>query len=152
MSVAQLPDDVLRYELFPFLGFEDRMNANRVLKPSYRIGKKMDKTLPIKLHIRMVIPFVRRLIVGGDNENPRQRRMKIVQLVKSFRKYAVILQHNINFREVTIGKLISFTQDEEFAGTTWSNSSKEYLIHISLEALYAIKKFYPYKYEVTVPI
>jgi len=152
MSVAQLPDDVLRYELFPFLGFEDRINANRVLKSSYRIGKKMDKTVPIKLHIKMTIPFVRSLVQGSFFESDRQKRVRIINLVKNFRKYAVILQHNQNFRAVTLGKLISFTQDEEFAGSTWSSSSKEYLIHISLEALSAINQFYPYKYEVAVPV
>lgn len=152
MSLTQLPDDVLRYELFPFLGLEDRINANRALKPSYRIGKKMPIHIPTELQVRLTIPYVRSLVQGSFYETDRQKRVRIINLVKHFRKYAVILQHNKKFRATTLAKLISFTQPEEFAGSTWSTSGKEFLIHISLEAISSINTYYPYKYEVSVPV
>ena len=41
--MTQISEDVIRGVILPFLGMDDRISFNRVLKPEYRYGMRMKK-------------------------------------------------------------------------------------------------------------
>ena len=42
-TILDLPDDIFRYELFPYLRWQDRVNFNSILPNSYRVSTRMKK-------------------------------------------------------------------------------------------------------------
>jgi hypothetical protein len=61
-KILDLPDDTFRYEIFPYLGWHDRVNFNSVLPISHRIATRFKKERIIQHEQYVLIHYLIRII------------------------------------------------------------------------------------------
>lgn len=124
--------DVIRYELFPFLDFESRVNLNQCLPPRDRVPKKFDKTF-LETHQRdmcvsMLTSYLTSIedMPSGDKKFKRIKKMlKLMQTPT----YISFINKHASFRAAVVNKV-----------TEMRTAATYYDVRGSLEAKVALIK------------
>ncbi|NDB84744.1 MAG: hypothetical protein EB127_18865 [Alphaproteobacteria bacterium] len=107
-----IPLDIIQYEIFPLLSYEERIHLNRCLPPWDRISKKMDK-MSIEKHehdfiVDSIKSRVKKFIASYSN-NRFKLFIGIFKLLQKPR-YFNIIRDTFIFREMIINKINDFTE------------------------------------------
>jgi hypothetical protein len=124
-----LPVDVLRHHLLPFLGWEDRINVNRMTPPGDRTPpNKIPKDRIIAHQLTMVAPqLMKKVKKANDLHVRRARRVGIRPpiyevadaVIDVFREIVknhnmLIVQHSPKLRETVMRKVAEFSEPASF--------------------------------------
>jgi len=126
-----IPLDVIRYELFPFLDFESRVNLNQCLPPRDRVPKKFDKAF-LEAHERDIcISMIRSYLTSiedmpsGDKKFKRIKKMyKLMQTPT----YMSFINKHASFRAAVVNKVIEMRTAATYYDVRGSLEAKVALI------------------------
>jgi len=107
-----IPLDIIQYEIFPLLSYEERIHLNRCLPPWDRISKKMDKMSIEKHEHDFIVDIIKsrvKKIIASYSENQFKVFIGIFKLLQKPR-YFNIIRDTFIFREIIINKINDFTE------------------------------------------
>ena len=113
MSLLSLPQDIIAHRLVPFLPIVERIHMNIALPQSYRtVGRiAKGKILQFELHLLSVLETKRcQNIVCSTG--PRRLSL-ILQWLREFKNYALLIQYNKPVRCIFLDRLEWFAGNNE---------------------------------------
>lgn len=144
-----LPLDMIKFEIFPYLDWADRVAVNACLPPSDRIRTPLAKDSGLILVIKLQAARVKKYIRRAESSNylPVKSR-RVLKLYREIENFKYIIQHHKSFREVLIRKCKEYSNPEnpEYNGTT--RHFKKTLMKLATDFLEKYNEKYPYKYEI----
>ena len=98
MALVELPDDIIRYVLFPLVSKEDRFELNQALPSSHRVfGKLGKKVLEFEL---LFLTYKMKRVVSTCvtmNDIPVKREA-ILEWLRDYKSYALLFQYSHKVR------------------------------------------------------
>ena len=126
-----IPMDVIRYELFPFLDFESRINLNQCLPPQDRVSKKFDKAF-IEAHQRDIyISMIRVYLYQIDEISAYDKKFKTIsKMLKLLQTpaYIAFTNKHLHFRQAVLNKAAELRNHTTYLGIGGSLEGKVALI------------------------
>jgi hypothetical protein len=117
-----LPLDVIKFEIFPSLNYDERINLNQCLPPQDRISKKMLKASIEKHERDILVKTIKKYLDYNDStrflwyedegsrlEHQLQNMIGMFILLQKPRYFALIAKYPI-FRACVLDKIISLVQ------------------------------------------
>ena len=150
-----LPVDVIRHALIPFLGWEDRININRMTPPGDRTPpNKIPKDRIIAHQLSLTIPRLTQMTRDVNRHWVRRNmpRYQVVDgVIRILREFAkghnmVAVQHSPKVREILHRKVTEFTEPRNIRAIPRIAQRMEMQDTID-QILVALEK-YPAKHEV----
>jgi len=146
-----LPDEVVRFELFQYLDYEGRNALNECLPFEARVGTPLQKDTCIQLVMTLQAALTRRLLNNIETvHTPIQRSRKIINMYKSVDRMSYLIQYNKNFRNMFISKCKSYVETDHEDYRVAPKYFKKNIINVCSSFLDKCDAKYPYKYDVRV--
>jgi len=145
-----LPDDVVRFELFQYLNYNDRDALNCCLPFEGRIATPLRKDANIELAVRLQVSGVKKLIntLDKNDYNDIKKRIRpFIKVFRSFHKMNYILQYSKQFREITVKKCMEYNDTNNPVFNLLSKYAKKTLIELTTDFLNNYETKYPYMYD-----
>lgn len=144
-----LPLDVIQFEIFPYLDWNDRNSVNQCLPPIDKIRTPLNKGYGIKIIMKLQTISTSNYIKKVNLNKPNNARV-ILKLFRSIPKMSYLIQYSLLFRKALIAtcKKYSDTNCYEYEGKT--HYFKKTLSKLCTDFLDEYDTKYPYKYEVEV--
>jgi hypothetical protein len=97
-SMELLPDDILRYVIFPLVPKADRFELNQALPPSYRIVGKLGKKV-LEFELLFTTIKMKRAVHHCLNINDIPvKREAILDWLRGYKSYAILFQYSHKLR------------------------------------------------------
>jgi hypothetical protein len=104
-----LPLDIIKFEIFPHLNYNERINLNLCLPPQDRISKRMLKASIEKHERKILVNSIKNYFDYHDtttaHTNKQLKNITRMFTVLQKPRYFTLISGNSNFREVTINKI-----------------------------------------------
>jgi hypothetical protein len=111
-----LPDDVIRYELMPYLDYISRLNLNLAMPKSYQVVKRLDKSSIYNHEFLMLHRIISARLDKCTNEYRRNKQIHLfIGLFSLFynKRFNILLTSNLGtslgFRAAYKGRLMFFS-------------------------------------------
>lgn len=145
MALAELPDDILRYAIFPFVSKGDRYELNQVLPSSHRVvGKLGKKVLEFEL-LLTTCQMKRTVVTCVKMDDIPVKRDSILEWLRGYKSYALLFQYNHKIR-CSFVQRINFLIDHD-SPTHKTEAYVAELKRLRDEIFAAMIRDYPYKVE-----
>jgi hypothetical protein len=145
MALLELPDDILRHVLFPFMTKGDRFELNRALPPSHRVLGKLGKKV-LEFELLFTMYRVKRMVNSCVNiDDMALKRTAILDWLLHYKRYSILFQYSQKIRTHFIER-VNFLIDEDIS----VHKTDEYVAELEGlrdEIFTALVCEYPYKYE-----
>jgi hypothetical protein len=98
MALADLPDDIFRYVLFPFMSKADRFELNQALPSSHRVVGKLGKRV-LEFELLWSTYKMKRTVNACLTMNDMPvKREAILDLLRDYKSYALLFQYSHKVR------------------------------------------------------
>ena len=138
MSLLKLPDDMIRYELIPFLNWSERINLNMVLPSGWRVSTKIKKK-KILLHdcYAMAKEYLHKIQHFDSLVNADDRSSKFIEIINSLntKRGLYFIKKTRDFREACINKTLDY-MDADVSRRQGCSESNAVLLAASCKNLY----------------
>jgi hypothetical protein len=144
-----LPLDLIRFEIFPYLDWTDRVAVNACLPPSDRIRTPLAKDSGLIIVMKIQGVRLRKQLISSESVNSLAKKARwVLKIFRGFEKYNYLIQHHKKFRDMLIQKCKNYSNPEnpEYIGTT--RYIKKTLVKLCADIIEICEAKYPYKYEV----
>jgi len=139
-----LPLEIIRFEIFPYLDYEGRNAVNACLPRQDRIPTPFAKDSNNILMIKIQTCLLKKLLDRTYKETRRHR--EILKLFRSFDKLSHIFQYNYKFHVCMIEKCKKYSKSDEPEYTLTTKYFKKTLVKLCADFLEVYKIKYPFKY------
>jgi hypothetical protein len=145
MALVELPDDILRHVLFPFISRGDRFELNLALPRSHRVlGKLGKKVLEFELLFTMyrMKRIINSCLMIVDTA---LKRTAILDWLRQYKSYSILFQYSYKVRTLFVDQVNFLIDDDKSVHKT-----KDYVAEMERlrdEIFGALVSKYPYKYE-----
>lgn len=145
MALVELPDDILRHVIVPFMSKADRFELNRALPRSHRVLGKLGKKV-LEFELLFTMYRVKRMVNSCVSTDTMElKRSAIVDWLRNYKTYSILFQYSQKVRAHFIDR-VNFLIDDD-----WSvYKTDEYVAEMESlrdEIFSALVRDYPYKYE-----
>lgn len=144
-----LPLDMIKFEIFPYLDWADRVAVNACLPPSDRIRTPLGKDSGLILVIKIQAARLKKYIKSAESSNylPIKSR-RVLKLYRRIGNFNYIIQYHKSFRDMLIKKCKNYSNPEnpEYIGTT--PYFMKTLMKLATDFLEECDEKYPYKYQI----
>jgi len=144
-----LPLDMIKFEIFPYLDWTDRVSVNTCLPPVDRIRTPLARDSGLILAIRIQAARLKKQLLSAESANylPIKSR-RVLKIFRGIEKYRYIIEHHKSFRDMLIQKCKNYSNPEntEYIGT--SLHFKKTLMKLTTDFLEVYEMKYPYKYQI----
>lgn len=145
MALVELPDDIMRHVLFPYISKGDRFELNRALPPSHRVLGKLGKKV-LEFELLFTMYRVKRMVNSCvETDNMELKRSAIVDWLHNYKTYSILFQYSQKVRTHFIDRVNFLIDDDRSVYKT-----DEYVAEMEGlrdEIFSALVRDYPYKYE-----
>jgi hypothetical protein len=144
-----LPLDMIRFEIFPYLDWTDRVAVNACLPPSDRIRTPLAKDSGLILVMRIQASRLKKQLNSAESANSSAKKAKyVLKIFRGFEKYKYLIEHHKSFRDTLIQKCKNYSNPEnpEYIGT--SRYFKKTLMKLVADFLEVCEEKYSYKYQI----
>jgi len=146
----KLPHEVVRFEIFKYLDYNDRDALNACLPFEGRVGTPLKKDANIQLLLTLQAKTMSKLLRSIENNNNVNHRSRVIlKLFRSVNKINYILQHSHKFRIMYIDKCKSYLDEYHEDYDITSKHFKKTMMILCSENIKIIDTVYPYKYELS---
>lgn len=138
MSLLKLPDDMIRYELIPFLNWSERINLNMVLPSAWRVSTKIKKKKILKHDCYAMAKEYSDKIQHFDSlVNADERSIKFKQIMDSLNTQRGLnfIKKTRDFHEACINKTLDY-MDADVSRRQGCSESNAVLLATSCKDLY----------------
>jgi hypothetical protein len=144
-SMELLPDDILRYVIFPLVPKADRFQLNQALPPSYRIVGKLGKKV-LEFELLFMTNTMKRAVHHCLNINDMPvKREAILDWLRGYKSYAILFQYSHKLRCHFVRRINFLIDDDPPTHKTDGYMSE--LKRLREEIFPAMIRDYPYKEE-----
>ncbi len=145
MALVELPDDIMRHVIFPFISKGDRFELNRALPRTHRVLGKLGKRV-LEFELLFLVYRTKRAIDSCIEINDMAlKRTAIVDWLRSYKTYSILFQYSYKIRSHFIDR-VNFLIDEDQS----VYKTDDYVTELKIlrdEIFGALVREYPYKYE-----
>jgi hypothetical protein len=145
MALAELPDDILRYVLFPFVAKADRFELNQALPSSQRVLGKLGKKV-LEFELLLLTCKMKRTVTTCVTMNDIPvKREAILEWLRGYKGYAPLFQYSHKIR-CSFVQRINFLIDHDPP----TYKTEEYVTELKRlrdEIFATMIREYPYKAE-----
>jgi hypothetical protein len=145
MSLVELPDDIIRHVIFPFISKSDRFEFNRSLPLSHRVLGKLGTKI-LEFELLFIMYRMRRMVnYCVSMDDMALKRSAIVDWLRSYKSYSILFQYSIKVRTHFIERVNFLIDDDRSVYKT-----DEYVAEMERlrdEIFNSLVHEYPYKYE-----
>lgn len=145
MALLELPDDIMRHVLFPYISKRDRFELNLALPRSHRVLGKLGRKV-LELELLFAMNRMKRLINSCVNiDDTVLKRSAIVNWLRDYKSYSMLLQYSYTVRTHFVDRVNFLIDDDQSVYKT-----DEYVAEMEElrdEIFGALVCKYPYKYE-----
>lgn len=145
MALVELPDDILRHVIIPFISKGDRFELNQALPRSHRVLGKLGKKV-LEFELLFVMYRIKRIVTSCvTTDDMVLKRTAIIDWLRSYKSYSILFQYSIKVRTQFVER-VNFLIDEDIS----AHKTDEYVAEMERlrdEIFAALIRDYPYKYE-----
>jgi len=143
MTILTVPDDILRYVIFPFIPKADRFDFNQALPPSHRvIGKLGKRVLEFEI-LFTTYTFKKLLFKCLSIYDIPVKRDAILNFIREYKRYAILFQYSEKIRSQYV-KRINFLIDDDVSTDKTTDYVHE-LMRLRESIFASMITHYPYK-------
>jgi hypothetical protein len=145
MALADLPDDIVRHVLFPFVSKVDRFELNQALPNRQRVVGKLG-IMVLEFDLLLLTCKMKRTVTACVTMNDIPvKREAILEWLRDYRSYALIFQYSHKVR-CSFVERINFLIDHDLP-TYKTEAYVAELKRLRDEIFAAMIRDYPYKFE-----
>jgi hypothetical protein len=145
MALVELPDDIMRHVLFPYISKGDRFELNRALPRSHRVLGKLGKKV-LELELLFAMNRMKRMINSCVSiDDTALKRSAIVIWLRDYKSYSILFQYSYTVRTHFVDRVNFLIDDDQSVYKT-----DEYVAEMEGlrdEIFGSLVRDYPYKYE-----
>jgi hypothetical protein len=135
-TLGDVPDDVFRYVMFPYMDYDSRINFNQVMPPDWRVSRKFKEYSTLSHDVYTLTNTIRDAmdkVLGNGDVNGRALAMaNMFNLCARPRMLAFIGRHE-NLREALLGRTEDYSDVDRILLTHASEESAKILSAASIE-------------------
>ena len=145
MALAELPDDILRYVLFPFVTKADRFELNQTLPSNHRVIGKLGKMV-LEFELLWITNKMKRTVNKCVTiSDISVKRESILDWLRDYKSYSILFQYSHKVR-CSFVRQVNFLIDHDQS----TYKTEEYVVELNRlrkEIFNAMLSQYRYKYE-----
>ena len=145
MALVELPDDIIRHVIFPFISKGDRFELNLALPRTHKVLGKLGKRV-LEFELLFLVYRTKRAIDSCIEINDMAlKRTAIVDWLRSYKTYSILFQYSKLIRSHFIDRVNFLIDDDKSVHKT-----EDYVTELKIlrdEIFSALVREYPYKYE-----
>jgi hypothetical protein len=145
-----LPYDILRYKIYPYLDYTDRLSLNPCLK-LINIYKKVKHDEILRLGLKLAIDKIKKGLntVMNLSYNSMERYTALLHFIQDILPNNLVLtQYSMKFRIATIDKIAQLLDPTYDDYSRFEEGCREKMQKASLELSILMETKYPYKYDI----
>jgi hypothetical protein len=108
MSLLSLCDDVLKYELFPYLTYQECMDVNLVLPKDYMVIRKISSEKILSFELHLIYVSIYKELKGIFALTGQQKETAILRWLSDYKNYAKVFQYNSKARDNFLARIDFF--------------------------------------------
>lgn len=151
---TELPDSLLRFTLFPFLDYCDRIALNTCLPAACRIGRKIRDEAIVIADMRNAVKNLKK-----DMLNIQKLELGSMALADAVYNYLsslipvnlVLVKYNPKFRQTLFERLDYFSNPVAFRNTSCSAEFQDRMFAVCTNLRALIERAHPYVRHIKVP-
>jgi len=119
---ANLPLDMIQFEIFPYLDYDTRVKVNLMLPVQDRIRTPLKKDAALQFAMALVATRLTSIMnkIAGNLDRRAVRNRYLLKLFRDIPKYFFVLQYNSKLREAILLKCADYSDpdNQEYANAS----------------------------------